>query len=138
MRLLEKILRRHAASDGVVGSPRMHETLGYEGETVGLSRLARLMVADGLTGVPQRRRWRRKPSGVRPAFVRNHLARDFTANELSTKRVVYIAYIRTGKALAESMRGARLVLWHGRQVDGAGARPSPDAEGIDSGVLATA
>lgn len=96
-RLLTKIRVHHAASDGVMGAPRMHETLGYEGETASLNRVARLMSADGLAGVPQRRRWRRKPSGIRPAGVRNHLARDFLALEPNTKWVVDITYIRTGE-----------------------------------------
>lgn len=67
-RLLEKIRGHHAASDGVMGAPRMHEELGYEGETTSLNRVARLMVHAGLglSGVPQKRRWRHKPSGVRP------------------------------------------------------------------------
>lgn len=96
-RLLEKIRAHHAASDGVMGAPRMHEALGYEGETASLNRVARLMAANGLAGVPQRRRWRHKPSGVRPAGVRNHLARDFLALEPNTKWVVDITYIRTGE-----------------------------------------
>lgn len=96
-RLLDKIREHHAASDGVMGAGRMHEALGYEGETASLNRIARLMAADGLAGVPQRRRWRHKPSGARPAHVRNQLARDFTANEPNTKWVVDITYIRTGE-----------------------------------------
>ena len=96
-RLLETIRQHHADSDGVMGAPRMHETLRYAGEAVSLNRVARLMAAGGLSGVPQRRRWRHKPSGVRPIHVRNHLERDFTANEPNTKWVVDITYIRTGE-----------------------------------------
>ena len=73
-RLLDQIRERHSESDGVLGAPRMHEELGYAGESASLNRVARLMASAGLHGVPQRRSWRRKPSGVRPAFVRNHLA----------------------------------------------------------------
>lgn len=97
-RLLEKIREQHAASDGMMGAPRMHETLCYAGETASLNRIARLMAGEGLAGVPQRRRWRYKPSGVPPASVRNHLARDFTANEPNTKWVVDITYFRTGES----------------------------------------
>lgn len=96
-RLLEKIRQHHADSDGVLGAPRMHETLGYEGETASLNRVARLMAGDGLSGVPQKRRWRHRPSGARPAHVRNHLERDFTALEPNTKWVVDITYLRTGE-----------------------------------------
>lgn len=96
-RLLEKIHHRHQESDGVIGAPRMHEQLGYEGETASLNRIARLMANAGLYGVPQRRRWRYKHSGVRPAGVRNLLERDFTALEPNTKWVVDITFIRTGE-----------------------------------------
>ena len=96
-RLLEKIRDHHAASDGVMGAGRIHEALGYEGETASLNRVARLMAADGLSGVPQKRAWRSKPSGIRPTGVRNHLERDFTANEPNTKWVIDITYIRTGE-----------------------------------------
>ncbi len=96
-RLLARIREHHVASDGVMGMPRMHEQLGYEGETAGRNRIARLMAHDGLFGVPQRRRWRRKRSGVRPAHVRNHLERDFQALEPNTKWVVDITYIYTGE-----------------------------------------
>ena len=77
------------------GHARMHEALGYEGETAGPNRVARLMAADGLYGVPQRRQWRKKRSGVRPSTVRNHLERDFEALEPNTKWVTDITYIRT-------------------------------------------
>jgi transposase InsO family protein len=58
-----------------MGAPRMHEELGYEGETASLNRIARLMSRAGLFGVPQKRRRRNKPSGARPAYVRKHLER---------------------------------------------------------------
>lgn len=95
--LLEKIRQHHADSDGVMGAPRMHETLGYEGERAGLNRVARLMASDGLFGIPQKRRWRHKRSGVRPMHVRNHLERDFVALERNTKWVVDITFIKTGE-----------------------------------------
>ncbi len=96
-RLLEKIRQHHADADGVMGAPRMHEALRYAGEHAGLNRIARLMAGAGLAGVPQRRRWRHKSSGQRPMHVRNHLERDFSANEPNTKWVVDITYIRTGE-----------------------------------------
>jgi putative transposase len=66
-RLLTRIREHHAASDGVLGVPRMHEELSDEGETASPNRIARLMAKNGLYGIPQRRRWRQKRSGVRPA-----------------------------------------------------------------------
>jgi len=38
-----------------------------------------------LQGVPQQRRWRKKPTGTRPRGTRNHLERDFTAAASNTK-----------------------------------------------------
>lgn len=96
-RLLLRIREHHAASDGVFGAPRMHEVLTDEGETASRNRIARLMAKEGLQGIPQRRRWRRKRSGTRPAAVRNHLDRDFTATQPNTKWVTDITYIRTAE-----------------------------------------
>ncbi len=62
-----------------MGMPRMHEQLCYEGETASPNRVARLMAKNALFGVPQRRAWRTKRSGIRPTHVRNHLERDFVA-----------------------------------------------------------
>ncbi len=96
-RLLVRIRALHAHSDGVLGSPRMWEELRYLGESCGHNRVARLMRGEGLRGIPQRRRWRKKPTGARPDHVQNHLARDFTANEPNTKWVTDITYIRTAE-----------------------------------------
>ena len=90
-RLLSRIRDLHAASDGVMGMPRMHEQLGYEGQTASPNRIARIMAGDGLYGVPQRRRWLKKPSAARPTHVRNHLERDFAAAEPNTKWVTDIS-----------------------------------------------
>jgi len=51
-RLLERIREHHAASDGVMGMPRMHEALTDEGETASPNRIARLMARNGLYGIP--------------------------------------------------------------------------------------
>ena len=96
-RLLSRIRDLHAACDGVMGMPRMHEQLGYEGETASPNRIARIMAADGMYGVPQRRRWLKNPSAARPAHVTNHLERDFASLEPNTKWVTDITYIRTAE-----------------------------------------
>ena len=96
-RLLERIRQIHAESDGVIGMPRMHERLAFEGERASPNRVARLMASAELYGLPQRRRWRHKRVGARPSHVRNHLERDFAANEPNTKWVTDITYIRTGE-----------------------------------------
>ena len=96
-RLLERMRTLHEQSDGVFGSPRMWEELRYEGETCSKNRVARLMKADGLRGVPQAKRWRKKPSGDRPSGVANHLERDFQSDEPNSKWVTDITYIGTGE-----------------------------------------
>ena len=40
-----------------MGPPRIWEDLRYEGETCSLNRVARLMQANDLKGIPQKRRW---------------------------------------------------------------------------------
>jgi putative transposase len=96
-RLLGRIHQLYAEQDGVVGSPRIWEDLRYAGERCGRHRVARLMRRAGLQGVPQRRRWRKKPAGTRPRGTRNHLERDFTAAAPNTKWVTDITYIRTAE-----------------------------------------
>lgn len=86
-RLLDRIREMHAESDGVMGSPRIWDDLRFAGENCSKNRVARLMRANGLYGVPQRRRWRSKASGERPGDVQNHLARDFSATAVNTKWV---------------------------------------------------
>lgn len=96
-RLLKRIRWHHAASDGVLGSPRIWDELRYEGETCSKNRVARLMRVNDIQGIPQRRRWRKKQSSERPDDLRNHLQRDFNADEPNTKWVTDITYIRVDK-----------------------------------------
>ena len=83
VRLSERIEGLHADSEGVLGSPRIWEDLRYAGESCGKNRVARLMRQMGLQGIPQRSRWRKKPSTQRPDGILNHLERDFQALEPS-------------------------------------------------------
>ena len=96
-RLLARIRQLHADQDGVVGSPRIWEDLRYAGERCGRHRVAHLMRRAGLPGVPPRRQWRKRPSGVCPSGIRNHLERDFKAIAPNTKWVTDITYIRTAE-----------------------------------------
>mgnify|MGYP001619938307 CR=1 FL=1 len=96
-RLLTRICHLHAEADGVIGSLRVWEDLRYAGERCGRHRVARLMRRAGPQGVPQRRAWRKKPSGIRPNGTRNHLDRDFSATTPNTKWVTDITYIRTAE-----------------------------------------
>ncbi|OMH29671.1 IS3 family transposase [Motiliproteus sp. MSK22-1] len=74
-RLSRKIYQLYQASDGVYGSPRIWEELQYDGEVCSLNRVARLMKANNLAGIPTIKRWRKKQSGQRPDSVLNHLER---------------------------------------------------------------
>jgi putative transposase len=96
-RLLRRIKHHHLESDGVKGSPRIWEALQYEGERCSLNRVARLMRIEGIQGIPQKRRWRKKPSGQRPDDVVNHLERDFVADGHNVKWVTDITYVRTAE-----------------------------------------
>ena len=96
-RLLQRIKALHLSSDEVHGSPRIWEDLRYEGERCGLNRVARLMRLEGLKGIPQKRRWRRKANAPRPSNVTNHLQRDFTAESANTKWATDITFIETGE-----------------------------------------
>lgn len=93
-RLTERIRALHAASDSVLGAPRIFDDLRDEGETAGLNRVARLMRVAGIRGIPCRKKYRSKPSGTRPSGVQNHLARDFNAVRPNTKWVTDITAIR--------------------------------------------
>lgn len=96
-RLLERIEHLHLDSDGVKGSPRIWEDLRYEGESCSKNRVARIMREAGLQGIPQRRKWRKKGSGTRPSGIRNHLDRQFIADQPNSKWVTDITYIRTAE-----------------------------------------
>ena len=96
-RLRRRMRDLHKDHHGVLGAPRMHEELFYEGESLSLNRVARLMAVEGLQGIPQRRGWRGKRSGSRPMAVSNHLERDFSAAAPNERWVTDITYIRTGE-----------------------------------------
>ena len=95
--LLRWIRHVHLESDGVKGSPRVWEALRYQGETCSKNRVARLMRTAGIQGIPQKKRWRGKGSGQRPADIRNHLERDFACDEANAKWVTDITYIKTAE-----------------------------------------
>lgn len=96
-RLLSRIEALHAESDGVLGAGRIWEDLRYAGETCSINRVARLMHRQGLKGIPQKKRWKKKASEKRPVGITNHLARDFRAELPNTKWVTDITYIETGE-----------------------------------------
>lgn len=96
-KLFAHIKELHANSDGVLGAPRIWQELHYKGIPCGINRVARLMRANDLQGIPQKKRWRKKEIGQRPPDIRNHLDRDFTARKANAKWVTDITFIRTGE-----------------------------------------
>jgi len=94
-RLLERIRDIHDDSGGIIGAPRMHEDLQAEGENISLNRVARLMAEHGIQGWPRKKGRGRQRKTVRPAGIKNHLERDFTASEPDTKWVTDITEIPT-------------------------------------------
>lgn len=118
--LLEQIRSIHAESDGVLGSPKVWEELGRRGQRCSENRVARLMKAAELQGIPSVRRWRGRKSAARPEGLSNHLARDFTASEPNSKWVTDITYIRTGEgwlylAVVLDLATRHVVGWSMRQ-----------------------
>ena len=75
----------------------MWEELRYDGEPCGLNRVARLMKASAIAGIPSRQQWCKRKPGTRPDTVINHLARNFSSSEPNTKWVTDITYLRTGE-----------------------------------------
>ncbi|MBM95580.1 MAG: IS3 family transposase [Oceanospirillaceae bacterium] len=94
-RLAVRMKEIHTDSGGIIGAPRMHEDLQAEGEKLSLNRVARLMAKHQLQGWPRKKGRGSKRSSVRPAGVRNHLKRDFTAQEPDSKWVTDITEVKT-------------------------------------------
>lgn len=95
--LLRLIQEQHDLSDGTMGAPRIRDELNYQGQVCGVNRVARLMRLEGLQGIPQKRRWRKKSPSARPGPVSNELKRDFTADHPNQKWVTDITYIPTAE-----------------------------------------
>ena len=95
--LTRAIRRIHDASRGTYGRPRVHAELRYEGVRCSGKRVARLMRAAGLAGIPARRRrglTRRRP-GVAPHP--DLVERNFSSPEPDRLWVADITYVATGE-----------------------------------------
>jgi putative transposase len=95
--LLGKIREIHDESDGVIGSPRMTDRLNSIGYSCSSNRVARLMKVNNIKGIPQNKKWLSKKSTARPDGIINHLNRDFNAQNVNTKWVTDITYIKTAE-----------------------------------------
>jgi len=96
-RLTERMRDIHDDSQGAIGAPRMQEDLQAEGERVGINRVARLMAAAGLQGLPRKKGRGMGRKTWRPEGIKNHLERDFTALEPDSKWVTDITEVKTAE-----------------------------------------
>jgi putative transposase len=94
--LLEVIGDIHTRSRGTYGAPRVAGQLRHRGYCVNHKRVARLMAANGLVGVSNRRRWRRGASG-RFAPAPDLIGRDFTATAPDQRWVADITEFTTSE-----------------------------------------
>ena len=76
--VLAEIVDIHTRSRGTYGAPRVEGQLRRRGFCVNHKRVARLMAANGLVGVTNRRRWRRGDDAKGP-LAPDLIERDFTA-----------------------------------------------------------
>ncbi len=96
--LTRAIMRIHEASRGTYGRPRIHAELRYEGTRCAPKRVARLMRAVRIHGIPARRRRRsltRRRKGVAP--LPDLVERRFTAQAPDRLWVADISYLPTGE-----------------------------------------
>jgi len=96
--LTRAIVRIHQASRCTYGRPRIHAELRYEGKRCSGKRVARLMRAAGIVGIPARRRRRgltRRASGVAPHP--DLVERRFSAPVPDRLWVGDITYVPTGE-----------------------------------------
>lgn len=96
--LTRAIVRIHQASRGNYGRPRIHAELRYEGRRCSGKRVARLMRAAGIAGIPARRRRRgltRRRPGVAPHP--DLVGRRFSASQPDRLWVADITYVPTGE-----------------------------------------
>ena len=80
-----------------LGRRRICNDLRDEGKICSVNRVGRRMGSAGLKDIPQRKRWRHKPNGKRPAPACDHLDRDFRASAPNGKWVTDITHIRTAE-----------------------------------------
>jgi putative transposase len=97
--LLIDITDLHENSNGVWGAPTITEELQMKGIKCSINGVARLMNANGLQGILQKRQWEKKDSTQRPSDVVNHLERDFSATKPHQKWVTDLTDVRTGEGL---------------------------------------
>jgi len=94
--LLTTIKSVYKDSRKTYGSPRLHQALMRLGYRCGRHRVARLMRAEGLRGIPRRKFVRTTQRAAGKLGAPDRLERDFTASDPNQKWVSDITYIATG------------------------------------------
>ena len=110
--LANDIFDIHQASRCTYGSPRVWGQLRRKGATVGVNRVARLMVVLGLVGAHSRKKWRR---GVPTAPAEDLIQRDFTAEKSDSR---WLADITEFKCLDGKLFLAGILDLHDRGLAG--------------------
>ena len=115
-RLQVRIRAIHAASRGTYGSLRVHKQLIHEGDAVGRERVARLLRAMGLAGLPAQRFRHTTDSTHGQPVAPNVLARDFGADHPNERWTTDITYIWTWEgwlylAVVLDLYARRVVGW---------------------------
>lgn len=114
-RLLTRIKRFHAESDGVYGSPRIFRDLREDGESCSLNRVARLMKVHRIKALRGYRTPRRK-TGTASTVAPNHLQREFNVARPDQAWVTDITYLRTWEgwlylAVVVDLYSRRVIGW---------------------------
>ena len=114
--LLEKIRESHRRGRGTYGSPRIHDDLKEQGETVGRHRVARLMRENGITARPLKRFRRTTDSNHNLPVAPNLLERNFTTERPDEVWVGDITYLWTASgwsylAVIVDLFSRRVVGW---------------------------
>lgn len=116
--LTEKIRQFHAASDGTYGAPRIHADLQDAGVAVPRKTIAKLMRADGITGISPRTWHRRQrsaemtcsPSGISSSGASIRTAGTVLGFPISPTCTL----VRAGRISASSATVIPDVSWAGR------------------------
>jgi transposase InsO family protein len=93
--VLEAMVDIHTQSRGTYGAPRIEGQLRRRGMVVNHKRVARLMAANGLVGVSNRRKWRRSDPH-KGRLAPDLIERDFTATGPDQKWVADITEFECG------------------------------------------
>lgn len=94
-KLVVRLRAAHRESHGTYGSPRLTAELNAQGIQVGRRRVARLMKAEGLSGIPKKRFVRTTRSKQDDLVAPNVLDREFTVDAPDVAWVTDITYVRT-------------------------------------------